>query len=162
MRNRQFFATFTVGALFGAAVLLTMRGHDLDLLYLRLTQERTKYAQLQEDHEKLKERLTHIEKENVRKIRKINVEVVVSPDEFTKLSIQKEIKNRMKKLVDKDIAIFEDHPDIFSEFLENRNFTVSDHTITVKVKQVVLSETTTIFIEAFKMDDTLKSTAKGT
>lgn len=159
MNTRQFLATFCVGALFGASVLLTLRGHDLDLLYLRLTEKRNEVNQLQEDYDKLKEKLTHIEKENVRKIRKINVVVDKAPDEFIKLAVQKEVKNRMRKLIDKDLKLFEESPDIFREFLDHRQLHITDHTVTLKVVQVVIGETTTLYIEATKEPD-LQNTSK--
>ncbi|ASS76361.1 hypothetical protein CIG75_16320 [Tumebacillus algifaecis] len=162
MRTRQFLATFSVGALFGSAVLLTFSGHDLDLLYLRLTERQNELNQLQEDHQKLQEKLTHIEKSNVRKIHKINVTVLQAPDEFIKLAVQKEVKNRMKKLVDKELKLFEENPDVFHDFLDSRQFHISDHLITIKMKYVVVGETTTIFIEAFKDAESLSHSAQGT
>ncbi|ARU61659.1 hypothetical protein CBW65_12000 [Tumebacillus avium] len=150
MRTRQFLATFAVGALFGSAVLLTFSGHDLDLLYLRLTERQTQIAQLQEDNEKLQAKLSTIEKSNVRKIQKINVTVIASPDEFIKLAVQKEVKSRLKRLVGSNIKLFEENPDIFIEFLHERQFHVTDHLVSIQVKHVVIGETTTIFIEAVK------------
>jgi len=160
MNNKRFFATFAVGALFGAAVLLGMRGHDLDHLYLSLAQCRIDCEMLREDKNKLEAQLTKFEK--TRRVRKFNIIVTAAPDDFSKLSVQKEVKTKLRFLVDKELALMENNPDLFKNLLENRPLHISDtQTVIVQVTSVVIGETTTLFIKAMKEADALQEKQKN-
>ena len=149
MSNKRFFATFAVGALFGAAVLMGMRGHDLDHLYLNLAQCRNQCEQLAEDKAKLESQLSTFER--TRRVRKFNVIVTAAPDEFSKLSVQKEIKTKLRFLLNKELALMENNPDLFRNLLEHRPIHLSEtQTVNVEVTSVVIGESTTLFVKAMK------------
>ncbi|MGB8955633.1 MAG: hypothetical protein WCC10_09675 [Tumebacillaceae bacterium] len=160
MDNKRFFATFAVGAVFGAAVLLGMRGHDLDHLYLSIAQCRNDCEMLREDKNKLEAQLSKFEK--TRRVRKFNILVTSAPDEFSKLSVQKEIKNKLRFLLDKELALMENNPDLFKNLLENRPLHISEtQTVIVQVTSVVIGETTTLFVKAMKEVDALQEKQKN-
>jgi len=148
VRNSQFFAALAVGALFGSSVLLAMRGHDLDLLYLRLKQAQQQIEQLEEDNRKLKSDLSSAQKRNVRKLRKIRVEVGQAPDEFVKLKVQETVKNRLRTLLDRDLALLEESPAIIHKLVEDVPIPFQEQAIKVRVHSLVIGETTTLFVNA--------------
>ncbi|MCX7569994.1 hypothetical protein OS242_08450 [Tumebacillus sp. DT12] len=157
MNNKRFFATLLVGALFGASVLLAVRGHDLDLLYLRLAECRDTCSQLAEDKQKLEQELSHAEKQRVRHVKKLVVTVQDAPDEFIKLKVQKLVKTELNYLVDKDLALLESQPDLIRRLLDERTLELSaTQKITLDVTDVFIGETTTIFLTAKQAQETLK------
>jgi len=162
MRNKKFVATLTVGALFGAAVLLTVRGHDLDQLYLRNYECKNQLQQLQEDYKALEQKLTNARKLKDRHLKKINVEVSEAPDEFTKLAVQKKVKEELKSLINKDLTLLEDNPKLMKQLLENRIYQFPSHSIMLTVTFVALGETTTVFVNAIKQDEGTFSNELGT
>jgi hypothetical protein len=157
MNNRQFFATLVVGALFGASVLLTMRGHDLDLLYLKIETCKTEKEQLLEDRAKLIDELSHAQKKNIRRLKKINIVVNTAPDEFTKLHIQKELKNQLKMLIDKELSLLEEEPGLIKNLVEDKTFELpGNQNVTVQIPTLIIGETTTLYIKVIKAEETLK------
>jgi hypothetical protein len=161
VKNKQFFATLIVGAMFGASVLLTIRGHDLDLLYLRLVECRTQCQQLEEDKQKLEQELTHAEKQRNRVLKKVNIVVSTAPDEFTRLAVQKEVRPKFNSLLGKDLTLLESQPELFEQMLENRVLRFPSQSVTLDVTSVVIGETTTIYLHAKKEEATLKQIERG-
>ena len=161
MTNKQFFATLLVGALFGASVLLAVRGHDLDLLYLHLEDCRQKCSQLAEDKQKLEQELTHAENQMVRRLKKIVITVTDAPDEFIKLKVQKEVKTQLNSMIGKDIALLETQPDLIRKLLEDRTWELSTQKIALDVTDVFIGETTTIYIKAKRAEEALKPLERG-
>jgi hypothetical protein len=163
MTNKRFFATFAIGALFGASVLLTIRGHDLDQLYLRNYEARSQLAQLQEDYKNLEQELSHAQKLKDRHLKKISVEVSEAPDEFTKLAVQKKVKEELRTLVNKDLSLLEEEPELFKQLLEKRVYQFPSQSITLEVTFVAIGETTTVYVKAIKQVESLThSVEKGT
>jgi hypothetical protein len=161
MIDKKFWATLMVGALFGASVLLAVRGHDLDLLYLHLADCRQQCAQLAEDKQKLEEELTHAEKQRIRRLKKIVVSVVEAPDEFVKLKVQKEVKLQLNSLIDKDLALLESQPDLIRKLLDDRTLNLSTQKITLDITDVFIGETTTIFLKAKRAEETMQPFDRG-
>lgn len=160
MTNRKFIATLLVGALFGAAVLLTMRGHDLDLLYLQLRKCTMDKQQLEEDVHKLTLDLTNAKKENTRRLRKINVIVQTAPDEFTKLSVQKRVKLLLHPLLDKELTLLEAQPEVIRGLLENQVIELPTETVKLHVSFAAIGETTSVYVDAVKEATTVKPFAE--
>lgn len=155
MTNKRFFATLAVGALFGASVLLILRGHDLDLLYLRNYECNTKLQQLQADFQNLEQKLSTAKKLKDRHLEKLNVTVSEAPDEFTKLAVAKKVKEELRTLLDKDLTLLEDEPALFKQLLENRVYQFPSQSITLQVTFVAIGETTTIYVKAVKQVESL-------
>ncbi|PWK10327.1 hypothetical protein [Tumebacillus permanentifrigoris] len=150
MKHKQFFATLAVGTLFGASALLAMRGHDLDLLYLKYLQVRESEQQLKEDKQKLEDELSHAQKYKNRRLRKLNIVVKEAPDEFAKVAVQREVKRQLNSMLDKELTLLENDPELFNKLLDGRTIEVSGQSLTLQVKAVVIGETTSIFIHAVK------------
>lgn len=156
MKHKQFFATLAVGTLFGASVFLAMRGHDLDLLYLKYLQVRESEQQLKEDKQKLEDELSHAQKYKNRRLRKLNIVVKEAPDEFAKVAVQREVRRQLNSMLDKELTLLENDPELFHKLLDGRTLDVGGQTLALQVKAVVIGETTTIFINAVKELKTLK------
>lgn len=162
MKNKQFFATLAVGALFGASTLLALRGHDLDLLYLKYLQCRESSQQLLEEKQKLEDELTNAQKYKNRHLRKLNIIVEQAPDEFAKVAVQREVKRQLNALLDKELTLLENDPDLFRKLLDGRTFESGGHSFTLRMTAVVLGETTTVYISAVKEQKTLNPTPENT
>ncbi|MGZ4030908.1 MAG: hypothetical protein ACXVDJ_01840 [Tumebacillaceae bacterium] len=156
MNNRRFFATLLVGALLGSSVLLVMRGHDLDLLYLELARTKDKLQQVQEENDTLTQNLTKAQKDLKRRLHKVVVEVDSAPDEFVKLSVQKKVKLLMQPLMEKDLSLLEEQPRVILSMLDNHSVELNNgSTVKLDVKSVFIGETTTIFLDVEKESHTL-------
>jgi hypothetical protein len=157
MNNRRFFATLLVGALLGSSVLLVMRGHDLDLLYLELAKCKDQMQQVQEENDTLTQNLTKAQKDLTRRLHKVVVEVNTAPDEFVKLSVQKKVKELMKPLMEKDISLLESQPRVITTMLDNHTVELNNGTtVKLNVDLVFIGETTTIFLNVEKESHALK------
>ncbi|MBL0386690.1 hypothetical protein JJB07_08500 [Tumebacillus sp. ITR2] len=156
MKNRQFFATLAVGTLFGAAALLAMRGHDLDLLYLKYLQCRETAQQLLEDKQKLEDELSHAQKYKDRRLRKLNIVVEQAPDEFAKVAVQREVKRQLNTMLDKELSLLENDPNLFKSLLEGRSLEIGGQTLHLQITSVIIGETTTVYVNALKEQKTIK------
>lgn len=157
MNNRRFFATLLVGALLGSSVLLVMRGHDLDLLYLELAKCKDQLQQVQEENTNLTQNLTKAQKDLTRRLHKVVVEIDTAPDEFVKLSVQKKVKELMKPLMEKDISLLEAQPRVITTMLDNHTIELNNGmTVKLNVEMVFIGETTTIFLRVEKESHAMK------
>lgn len=145
----QRIASFIVGAVVGAAVLLLLRGHDLDQLYLRMAQLRVENSQLQEEVDSLKNDLADRQKQSVRKVRKIEVTAEAS-DEFTKLSIAKYVKERTRPLLEKELAYLDGNPQLITGLVDGRICTVQNQPYLIHVESVIIGETLFIWVKGTK------------
>ncbi|KEO83571.1 hypothetical protein [Tumebacillus flagellatus] len=156
MKNRQFIATLLVGTLFGASALLALRGHDLDLLYLKYLQCRESYRQVLEDKQKLEDELSHAQTYKDRRLRKLNIVVENAPDEFAKVAVQREVKRQLNSMLDKELTLLENDPGLFKKLLDGRSLEIGGQALHLQISSVFIGETTTIYVDALKEAQTLK------
>ncbi|WP_096181956.1 hypothetical protein [Effusibacillus lacus] len=145
----QRLGAFMVGVLVGAAALLAVKGHDLDLLYLQIRKLRTENAQLQEEITSLKKDFLDKQKQSIRKVRRIEVDVK-APDEFTKLAIARHLKSRMHPLINKELGYLESDPQLVTQLIEGRTYTYENQVYQLKVEAVFIGETLRIWVFAGK------------
>ncbi|HEU4963530.1 MAG TPA: hypothetical protein VFV52_06680 [Bacilli bacterium] len=154
MTNKKFLATFAVGTLFGCSVLLSIMGHDLDQLYLKVASCLEEKQQLDEDRQHLTEQLSHAQRGRV--LRKIIINVEKAPDDFVKLKVKARAKDQLRPLMNKELTLLEQQPDLFKRLLEERPYRISDQSITLKINTLVIGETTTVYLTAEKEQVTLQ------
>lgn len=105
----------------------------------------------------MEQELTHAEKQRVRHVKKLVVNVEDAPDEFIKLKVQKLVKAELNYLVDKDLALLESQPDLIRRLLDERTLELSaTQKIKLDVTDVFIGETTTIFLTAKHAAEALK------
>jgi hypothetical protein len=145
----QRIASFAVGAFVGAAALLALRGHDLDLVYLQMAKLRVENNQLQEEVDSLKNDLANRQKQSVRKVRKIEV-TAEAPDEFTKLSIAKYVKERTRPLLEKELGYLDGNPQLITGLVDGRICTVQNQPYLIDVESVIIGETLYVWVKGTK------------
>lgn len=158
MTNKRFLATFTVGTIFGASLLLSITGHDIDQLYLKVASCFEERQQLEEDRKHLQEQLSHATRG--RRLHKVNVEVLKAPDEFIKIQVKKRVKDQLRPLMNKELTLLEQQPELFKRLLEDRTFHISNEPITIRIQTTIVGETSTLYITADKEQTTLQHSAE--
>lgn len=143
---RERIGSFLAGAVVGAAVLVAVEGHDLDLLYLQMGKLRAENHQLQEEIDSLKKDLLAKQRQSARKVRKIEVEVK-APDEFTKLEIDKFVKDRTRALLDKELSYLDSAPQLVKGLIDGRTLTIENQPYLLRVESVAIGETLRLWVE---------------
>ncbi|BCJ86658.1 hypothetical protein [Effusibacillus dendaii] len=140
-------ALFLVGMLCGATLIVAVKGHDMDLLYLQMGKLRAENNQLQEEVDTLKKSL--LDKQKQSKVHKIEV-TVTAPDEFTKLAITKYAKDHLRILLDRDLNSLKANPQLVIGLVDGRFFTIENQSYQLKVQILVIDETIHMWIEGIK------------
>lgn len=142
-------ALFLVGMLTGATLLLAMKGHDLDQLYLQMGRLRAENNQLQEEIDSLKKDLLDRQRQSIRRVKKIEVEVT-APDEFTKLVIAKRVKDQARPLLDKEVSYLEKDPRLVAQLIDGRIVNHENQSYQLHVYWISIGETLHIWVEGIK------------
>ncbi|MFC4769370.1 hypothetical protein ACFO8Q_18740 [Effusibacillus consociatus] len=142
-------AIFLVGMVAGATFIVAVKGHDLDHLYLQRNQLRQENKELLEEIDSLKKDLLNRQRQSIRRVRTIEVEAN-APDEFTKLAIVKNVKNRTRALLDKELSFLDSDPKLVTDLIEGRIVTVDNQSYQIRVEAVYIGETLRIWVEGIK------------
>jgi hypothetical protein len=149
----QRLAIFMIGMVAGATFIVAVKGHDLDLLYLHIQKLNADNSQLQEELDSLKQDLFDRQKQSIRKIKKIEVEVA-APDEFTKLAISKRVKDWVRPLLNQELSYLEEEPRLVTRLVDERMILIDNQTYKIRVLSVYIGETLHMRVEALKQPGT--------
>lgn len=141
----QFFAIFFTGAICGGALLLGIKGHDIDMLYYQLAQIRLQYHEVLQENQQLKSDLSKQVDERTKRVRKLNIRINTTDDSLN-LKLQQYIQNLCKFLIGRPLQDFEPQPDVIQHLLNGRAVIIDNQTYILHVDAVVIAETTHIWM----------------
>lgn len=140
-------ASFLVGVLFGAALLIAVRGHDLDHFYAKVLQLQQQNETLQEKVDDLKNQLQNQKKGSIRRVRAIEVQAKTdaSVEEVVKLQIEKQMKEQLKPLLHLNTEALEDASDeLVNKLLDNQKVQIGSSTYLIHFRSLFLLSSDTL------------------
>jgi hypothetical protein len=145
-----FVATLIVGGLFGAAITLSIVGHDLDLLYYQIKQLQLQYLQLDRENQQLVEDIKKHTDATIPKIRKLDIHITTNnpDDESLKIQLTKYVQEQLQFLIGRPLSAIRSQPDTINRMLDHRVVKYDNNIKSYKihVDSVVLDETIHIWI----------------
>lgn len=138
---------FSIGMLVGSSLIVAVKGHDLDQLYLENAKLRMTNSQLEEEVQNLDQEIKNKQKLISRRVRKIEITPEVD-DEFKKLTITKFVKERTKPILDKELSYLDQHPQLIMGLIDDHVIKLSDQKMmTLHVTSLVIGETVRIWVK---------------
>lgn len=151
-------ATFIVGAVLGASVMIAAKGHDLDHFYAVVSDLNQQIETQKEKIEDLKNELQTQRRNKIQRVRTINIIIDNSnpAEELVRLEIIKAAKEQLKPLIHMNLeALSTSIRPLVINMLNNKRVSVGNSTYIIEVTTVVVKEEFEVHI-SYKKESPVK------
>lgn len=141
---QQSFATFVLSALFGAVGMLLYMGHELNTLYIQVSQLKMDNNELQMENQAFL-----LQSKSISAQRTIQtVETTVSaPDDVVALAGRQYVQRQLAFLIGKPLAILQSHPDLPLRILDGQMLYVDKAKYRIRVQTVIVSDSVQVLVK---------------
>lgn len=144
-------AAFCTGLIIGSSALVAVTGHDLDLLYFTVRQLKEENKQLTEANQLLEKEVAQKSRQNILRVRKVEVHITGTEDDFVKLAVYKFITQKTKPLLDQEVTWLGRKYELIYELLEQQKVPVNQEMYQIHMKAIAFGEILIIGAEVRKI-----------